>query len=77
MKPFVTMIKLISESALNPSELVLIPSKLISPPHPPLLCPATDSRNLRPASKTSHFDPDITDSTIWFVRDYKILDASI
>ena len=38
LKPSVTMIKLISESAPNPSELVLlIPSKLISPPHP-LLC---------------------------------------
>ena len=35
------VIKLISESAPSPSELVLlIPSKLISPPHPllPLLC---------------------------------------
>ena len=78
LKLSVTVLKLISESAPNPSELVLlIPSKLISPPPPPLLCPATDSRNLRPASKTSHFDPDITDSTIWFVRDYKIPDASM
>ena len=38
LKPSVTVIKLISESAPNTSELVLlIPSKLVSPPHP-LLC---------------------------------------